>query len=145
MDNIMCEVENIDVCLQEILEEYGGECNKAMQRGITKTVKVMRDRTKETAPVDGGKWRGFPCSRPGGTFARHIAYRTRGYGMAFTGIWYVKPEEYRLTHLLEKGHELYVFGGKTGKRTRAIGFVEAARDRAEAEVVQNIIKEIEVI
>lgn len=145
MDNVVCDVEDIDVCLQEILEEYGASCNKAMGRGITKTVKDMRDLTKVTAPKDGGKWKGFPCTRPGGTFVKHIAYRTRGFGMSFTGLWYVKPEEYRLTHLLEKGHEMYVFGKKRPNRAKAHGFVEDARDMAELEVVPNIIREIEGI
>lgn len=142
-DNYIATVENVDIVLEELLEDYLEEdVIPGMRKGITKTVQKMVRETKRTAPKDGGKWKGFPAHREGGTFAKHIGYNTYGFGSAFYGVWRVKAPEYRLAHLLENGHQLLIFGKNAHKRTKALNFVEDARNVAEAEVVKNIIEEI---
>lgn len=144
-DHYVCTVENIDIVLEEILNDYLKEdVIPGMRKGITKTVQRMVKDTKKTAPEDGGAWRseGFPPHRAGGTFKKHIGYNTYGFGDAFYGVWRVKSPEYRLTHLLENGHQLYIFGKNQNRRTEALHFVENARDYAELTVCQNIIEEI---
>ena len=82
----------------------------------------------------------FYCNE---AFKRHIAWKSKGYGMSHTATWYVKSPEHRLTHLLVHGHEQFVFGQPTGKRSKAMPFLVDARDKAEEDLVPNIIKEIE--
>lgn len=145
-----CTMDDLDVVLStKILGPFTEQTERAMRLGIDKTGRDMVKRTRgekdgETykAPVDGGKWRsrGFPPHREGGTFLAHIALARRGTGARHQAIWYVKSPEYRLAHLLANGHELYVFGRKAGKRTKADPFLKNARDKAAAEVMANIIR-----
>lgn len=148
-DHYQCEIQNIDVCLEELFGDVARECKEEMSRGIDKTMKDMVKLTKTTvegygAPRDGGKWEPrFHPHRPGGTFAKAITWKKKDYAMSHSAIWYVKSPEYRLTHLLEKGHELFVFGKPTGKRTKAHGFIKESRDQAEKVLIPNIMAEME--
>lgn len=138
-----CTIDNIDVVLEsEILNPYSLAAQVAMKRGIDRTARNMVAETKATANRDGGKWKGFPKHREAGVFAKHHAWRGRGEGVRHMAIWYVKSPEYRLTHLLVHGHGLVVFGKPTGKRTRGFPWLAQAAQRAQAEVVPNIVKEL---
>ena len=138
-----CTIDNIDVVLEsEILNPYSLAAQAAMKRGIDRTARNMVAETKATANRDGGKWKGFPKHREAGVFARHHAWRGRGEGARHMAIWYVKSPEHRLTHLLVHGHGLVVFGKATGKRTRGFPWLAQATQRAQAEVVPNIVKEL---
>lgn len=145
MINHYCTLDNVDVVLSEhILKPYGEQAQRAMHKGIDKTARNMVAETKATANRDGGKWqsKGFRPHRAGGTFAKAHAFRGRGKGLHHQAVWYVRSPEHRLTHLLVHGHRLVVFGMKTGKRTKAHSWLALARDRAQAEVVPNIVKEL---
>jgi len=141
--NHYCTVENIDVVLSEqILNPYSEQAQTAMKRGIDRTAKNMVAETKATANVDGGKWRGFPKHRAGGTFAKKHAWKGKGEGARHQAMWYVRSPEHRLTHLLVNGHSLYIFGKYSGRRTKAFPWLALACSRAQAEVVPNIVKEL---
>lgn len=143
-DYIHCDVESIDACLEEILGEYARTCSKQMAKGIDKTMSDMTRQTRKTAPTEDGKWTPtFPNHSRGEAFKKHIAWKSSGYGMSHTATWYVKSPEHRLTHLLVHGHEQFVFGRPTGKRSKAMPFLVDARDKAEEDLMPNIIKEIE--
>ena len=146
MDNHYCTLDNIDVVLsKEILDPYNVKCQRAMQVGIDKTAREMVRETKQTANRDDGQWRGFPQHRPGGVYAKHIAWKGIGSGVRHQAIWYVRSPEYRLTHLLVHGHNLKVFGRPTGKRTDRFPWLNYARHDAEVNVVPNIVKELRKI
>lgn len=76
-----------------------------------KAVKAMVKKTKATAPV-GAR----------GSFKRNISSKMVESGRnGNTYAWYVKPPDYRLTHLLVKGHAT-----KNGGRTKADPFLSNA-------------------
>ena len=141
--NHLCTIANIDVVLErEILNPYTTAVQQAMKRGIDVTAKEMVAQTKKTANRDGGKWKGFPKHRDGGTYAKHHAWRGRGEGVRHYAIWYVRSPEYRLTHLLVHGHGLVIFGNPTGRRTQSFPWLSEAADTATVNVIPNIKKEI---
>ena len=145
MAEFFCTIENVDVVLEDcILNPYSLAVQQAMKRGIDRTARNMVAETKATANQDGGKWvgKGFNPHRPGGTFAKHIAYRGRGQGVRHMAIWYVRSPEYRLTHLIVHGHGLVVFGKRKGRPTRGFPWLALATQRAQQEVVPNIVKEL---
>ena len=145
MAEYFCTIDNIDVVLENhILNPYNAAAQRAMQKGIDHTARNMVAETKATANQDGGKWegRGFHPHRAGGTFAKHHAWRGSGQGARHMAVWYVRSPEHRLTHLLVHGHGLVVFGKATGRRTRGFPWLALATQRAQAEVVPNIVKEL---
>lgn len=151
MDSHFCTIENIDHVLEEhILDPAFREFKKEMADGIDETMREMVGNTKGRgdksmeAPVDGGKWEPvFHPHRKGGTFKKAITWRKRDYPMGHEATWYVKSPEYRLTHLLVHGHEHFLFGTPTGKRTEASPFLLNARNKAAKDLVPNIEKRIE--
>lgn len=142
--NHVAYIGNIDLVLErEILGPYSEKVAVAVERGIDVTGRHMKADTKKGAPVDGGKWEpDFHPHRRGGTFKDHISHRRLGKGFSHSYTWYVRSPEHRLTHLLAKGHKLYIYGMKTGRRTKADPFVAKAHARARAELVPNVIKEL---
>lgn len=133
-------IGGIDVALDDILTHYTAEAAVAVEKGIDVTGNHLSADSKKNAPVDGGKWKsaGFPPHRAGGTYKRHISKRKRGRGFEHSYMWFVKSPEYRLTHLLANGHQLFIFGRNAHKRTKADPFVHDAYDRACREIAANI-------
>lgn len=132
-----CTVDGIDLAMERLLSDYAAEVDAIVTAAVQTAADEMVADTKASAPVDGGKWEpAFKATRRGGTFRSRI--RWKGFphiGGGYTATWYVSGSEYRLTHLLEHGHELFIFGKPTGKRTEAAGFVLEARNRAEANLM----------
>ncbi len=139
-----CTVAGIDLAMERLLMDYASEVDAVVAAAVQTTADEMVADTKASAPVDGGKWEpAFKATRAGGTFRKHIRWRGRAHlGGGYTATWYVSGKEYRLTHLLEHGHELFIFGKPTGKRTKASGFVLEARNRAEANLMALLRKGI---
>lgn len=153
MDSIRCSIEDIDrVLFDEILEPELKRNKKALANGIDRTMKDMVKETKDTAPVDNNNWGpDSPYAREGnipfmskgrdGKFKKAITWKKEDHLMGHSATWYVRSPEYRLTHLLVHGHELFVYGKPKNKRTKGNLFLHNARDRAEAKVIDNIIEE----
>lgn len=85
--------------------------NDATKTSMCKLVKL----TQETAPL----------GKRNGRYARAITSTfEQTPGGTIKGIWHVKAPEYRLTHLLAKGHAT-----KSGGRTKANPFLRNALDQ----------------
>jgi hypothetical protein len=112
--------------MQEILNSYASK--------VTDKVKVL---AKETA-VDLTKSTKKDSPKDTGEFKRHITYKkTRETSTSAVYTWYVKDPEYRLTHLIAKGHRHVVGSGKGNKIPLEVGRIEGnfplAEDVIEAE------------
>lgn len=95
--------------------------NKLSDGAAKELVKI----TKSSAPVGArGKYRKSIASK-----------RIRASAHGDTYAWYVRPPEYRLTHLLEKGH---FTRAHDGSRTKAFHFLESACDTVLPKYEQDV-------
>lgn len=105
------KVADLNVEITEILSSYHKGINDGVTFASEKAVKDLAKLTKATAPV-GAR----------GSFKKNITHgvvkKTR---WATTYAWYVRAPDYRLTHLLVKGHAT-----KDGGRTKPDPFLENA-------------------
>lgn len=144
MSSVVVGIDGLGPALDGILEEYGSRAEEATGRAVKRVTREMAADTRATAPVqprDGryGQWT-FPVAGEPGRYRSQISWRY--WGSRITGLWYVKGGDYPLTHLLEHGHESFVFGRPTGRRAKGTGFVGAARDRAAAKIAPYAAEEI---
>lgn len=99
--------------IQQTLALYHQDVNEAVDECSKKAAKDLEKRTKATAPV------GYR-----GSFKRNISSKLLKKSVnGSTYVWYVKPPDHRLTHLLAHGH-----AKKDGGRTRANPFLSDAVD-----------------
>lgn len=147
MDSRVCTVEGIDACIGEILNEYVGDCAKAVAAGVLDTTRQLKAETQATAPTasaDGsyGGYRWPVDAAHLGRFRKAISYRFEDRGMTATGTWFVKPPDHRLTHLIVHGHKKFAFGRPVAGRTAGNPFLHEAVEHAEAALPRNVIKRI---
>ena len=120
--------EKLADAIAEELTLYHSDVNEEIDKASAKAVKDLVALTKATAPVG-----------ERGSFKRNIASKqlTKSKnGSKY--VWYVKPPDHRLTHLLVHGHAT-----KDGGRTKADPFLENAVGTvlpAYEEAVKEIIK-----
>ena len=125
--------ENFGEQLERTLTIYSESINDKIRAITTETMKAMVKETKLTAPR--GR-RAKPDS-----YSKHISGDYRGTrtsprglrGQDIHAIWYVRAPEYRLTHLLVKGHAT-----SKGTRTRESPFLHNASEKAKADYEQKV-------
>lgn len=108
--------QNLGKAIAQELSLYHEKINENCYAAGLGAVKSLVKKTKATAPV--AKRTG------GGSFKKNIAWKEleksyRGYRF----VWYVKPPDHRLTHLLVKGHAT-----RNGGRTTPNPFLQNALD-----------------
>ncbi len=119
--------------LERVLTIYSEDINDKLRAITTETMKNLVKETKATAP------RGRRAKKD--SYANHISGDYRGTRKSIRGlrgqdihaIWYVRAPDYRLTHLLVKGHAT-----SKGTRTRSNPFLHNARERAVAEYEEKV-------
>lgn len=105
------KVEALGEAISEELTIYHEDITKQVDKLSEKAAKDLVAKTKATAPV-GAR----------GSYRRNIASKQVDKSRnGSTYAWYVKPPDYRLTHLLVHGH-----AKKNGGRTRADPFLANA-------------------
>ena len=127
MGNKIIQIEDLSSEISGILQNYNKAVIKGLKSETQKAMKELVKGTKKDAPV--GK--------------RHHHYRDyikskKTYesddGLVMT--WYVSGSDYRLSHLLEKGHAT-----RNGGRTKAFRFIEKNLNSVQTSY-ENKIKEV---
>lgn len=104
---------DLAAALEQELTIYHSEIVDRLDAAGDAAVKKLVKLTKSTAP-EGAR----------GSFKRNIAgKRLKRDKNSSTHVWYVKPPDHRLTHLLVHGHAT-----KDGGRTKASPFLQNALD-----------------
>lgn len=103
--------EELGRAVQEELTIYSAGVVTALDAAGEKAIKELVKKTKATAPVGRRK-----------SYRKNIAGKLlKKSDRGNTYVWYVKPPDHRLTHLLVHGHAT-----KSGGRTRANPFLANA-------------------
>ena len=114
--------------MSEILDEVSEEVKGAMKTQMLSVAKETAQQLKSTSPRDTGDYaRGWKVSKQrGGDYVVHNA------------------TEYRLTHLLENGHEVKNKKGDTGKRAPAFKHIYPAEQWASEELPRRIMEDLDL-
>lgn len=122
-DNIRIGIEELSKALHGLLQGYNEEiANLAKTEAKSSMDKLVKE-TKATAPTRRPRYRNSITSR--------LEWENK-FGAEYT--WYVKGSEYRLSHLLERGHLT-----RNGGRTKAFHFIQNASEP----IIEDYIRKIE--
>ena len=127
---INVQIDGLADAITEELTLYEKNVNQAIRKQTDKSMRQLVQETKATAPVGNRKkhYRDSISSR-----VSQNSYR------AYAREWYVKGSDYRLSHLLNNGHQLRDGGRYEGTQfiTKASVSVIADYEEAIEEVLKN--------
>ena len=135
MNKINVQASDLAVALEAQLSKYNQDVNERLAEVVGQSIDELVKITKRTAPK----------GKRNGRFAKNIAAEKselkKAHRLAHAGLhgrvvratWYVKAPDYRLTHLIVKGHDK-----KNGGRTRANPFLANALDQVLPEYEQAV-------
>lgn len=121
-------IEGLADAVEKELNLYGEKIVQGIKREARKSMTRLVRETKATAPKRRPKYAGSITSKTLSESSRGAVY-----------VWYVKGSEYRLSHLLERGHAL-----RNGGRVGGTHFIESALnpimddyEKSVKEVIEN--------
>lgn len=129
MSKTKVSIEGLADVVTDQLLMYSKDVKEGIKKEAEKSIKKLVKETKATAPV--------------GNRDKHYrdSIKAKGYHTSRSDkyIWYVDGPDYRLSHLLEKGH-----ANRDGSRTPGTHFIQKASDpileeylKAVEEVIKN--------
>lgn len=123
------KIDGLASAIEEVLRDYSRVTQEAMRRAVNKTARDTVERLRETSPGQGGD------------YAKSWATKETGKERAssYQRVIYSKAPNYRLTHLLEKGHAK-VNGGRVPAQPHIAPAEEAAIEQFERELRDRISK-----
>lgn len=121
------KLDELSKAIADDLARYDENVTKNIKVEAKKHISKLVKDTKATAPV-GHRTKHYKDS---------IAYKKYSEGTRFISyVWYVRGSDYRLSHLLEKGHAL-----RNGGRSKAFHFIE----KAKTPILESYIKKVEEV
>lgn len=121
------KISELGKAIEVELTLYNENVTKGVKAEARKHMTKLVKDTKATAPV-GHRTKHYKDS---------IAYKIYSESArAISYVWYVRGSDYRLSHLLEKGHAL-----RNGGRSKAFHFIE----KAKAPILESYNKKIEEV
>ena len=109
--------------IERELTIYSRDVTESLDEAASKEIKKLTNLTRKTAPV--GRR---------GSYRKHISWmqdHKNARGSSY--VWYVRAPDYRLTHLLVRGHAT-----KDGGRTKGNPFLQNALDEILPEYEQRV-------
>lgn len=127
MSDMMVTPAQLDNAFESILSSLEGECEADVDRAVRKGANECRSALKKGSPKDSGRYAEGWKSK-----------LTSGFGTTEATIYNAtKPT---LTHLLEFGHEKWLFGRDTGERVPAKPHIEAAYERGVEKLKEELMR-----
>ena len=117
--------EAMGQALEQALTLYRRDVTQRLDRLSSQAVKVLVAKTRATAPV-GARKKHYRDSIDSKRLSTSLLYGS-------TYVWYVRPPDYRLTHLLVHGHATPQ-GGRTRGNDFLVKAVETVRTQFEKDV-----------
>lgn len=119
--------DELSAVVEEYLKTYDENVIAELKSEAKKHISKLVKDTKATAPV-GHRTKHYRDS---------ITYKKYSESArAISYVWYVRGSDYRLSHLLEKGHAL-----RNGGRAKAFHFIE----KAKTPILESFVKRIEEV
>lgn len=115
---------DLTTVIEQELTVYSREVTERVDAAGKKAIKKLVRLTEETAPIG---------ERMGGNFATSISSKEIKGKRGNKYVWYVKPPNHRLTHLLVHGHVT-----KDGGRTKPNPFLKNAVDAVLPEYEKDV-------
>lgn len=122
MDSLLKSMNSI---IQNYITSVEVESNKIIKFCVQDAVKKL----KETSPSDSGD------------YAKNWSYKTRKVMYNNVYVIYNKAPTYRLTHLLENGHDVVVNGQKVGRALPQV-HIEPVEGWLENEIISRLAEQL---
>ena len=117
-------IDNLADAVMKELEAYSAEATLVTKQAVEEVAEDCKNDISNNAPGS-GKYKK--------SWKKKLAYSS-----ATESRYTVYSTKYQLTHLLEYGHEKWLWGDYTGERVKAIPHIRPAEEKAE----QNLINKI---
>lgn len=124
-------VDNLAKAIMDELEAFQGVTEEACDKGVTETAKEAVNELRSAHPAGSGEYGSWDKKYNKGWKVMQTKTDKRYHKKATIH----NATDYRLTHLLEKGHAL-----RGGGRARAFPHIAPVAEKCDDELVKNIRK-----